>query len=126
MLFAASAQASASPTVVTDQADYPPGSTVTLTGAGWQSHEPIHIDVTDGAGALPSGGTLSDPSNSLVTPPWSYSTDVVADETGAFTAQFDLPTSFVAQYSVTATGSSSGTATTTFTDSAANPDQCKN
>jgi hypothetical protein len=47
---------------------------------------------------------------------WSRHVDVTADAAGAITDQFNLPNWFVASYSVTATGSSSGVATTTFTD----------
>src|SRR5712691_12913019 len=48
------------PTIASNQADYAPGSTVTLTGANWQSGESVHIDVNDNVGQT-----------------WSYSTDVV-------------------------------------------------
>jgi hypothetical protein len=97
------------PTISTDQADYAPGATVTLTGANWQPGESIHIAANDSAGET-----------------WSYSADTTADEAGGFTHQFQLPTSFVSTYLVTATGPLSGTATTTFSDSAANLDQCTN
>src|SRR6185503_11157679 len=90
---------SGAPTITSDQADYLPGATVILTGAGWASGEAVHISVNDSAGQV-----------------WSYSADVVADSGGGFTNQFQLPDYFVANYSVTATGPSSGTATTTFTD----------
>ena len=46
----------------------------------------------------------------------SYNTDVTADANGTFTKQFQLPASFVAIYTVTATGAISGTATMSFTD----------
>jgi hypothetical protein len=97
------------PTISSDQADYAPGSTVTLSGSNWQPGEDVHISVNDNVGQT-----------------WSYSADVTADAGGAYTNQFQLPTSFVASYLVTATGLLSGTATTTFTDSAANLDQCTN
>src|SRR5436190_16883827 len=97
------------PTISADQADYAPGSTVTLTGANWQSGEAVHVTVNDNVGQT-----------------WSYSVDVSADDGGGFTSQFQLPASFVASYLVTATGELSGTATTTFSDSAANLDQCTN
>ena len=97
------------PTISTDQADYAPGATVTLTGANWQPGEAVHISVNDSIGQT-----------------WSYGADVTADAGGGYTNQFQLPTSFVASYLVTATGLLSGTATTTFTDSAANIDQCEN
>src|SRR5207249_1524919 len=49
---------------------------------------------------------------------WSYSTDVTADASGAFTLQFALPTTFIASYAATATGAISGSATASFTDAA--------
>ena len=97
-------------TIASDLADYPPGATVTLTGAGWAVDEAVHIFVNDDAGQT-----------------WSYNTDVVADAGGGFTSQFQLPNWFVANYSVTATGPTSGTATTSFTDlSVGTYDQCSN
>jgi hypothetical protein len=97
------------PTISSDQADYAPGSTVTLAGANWQPGEAVHIVVNDNLGQT-----------------WSYSTDLTADSGGGFTNQFQLPTSFIASYLVTATGPESGSATTTFSDSAAQLDQCTN
>src|SRR5205085_10370085 len=85
------------PKIASDQIDYSPGATVTLTGTGWQPGEAVHIFVNDDKGQS-----------------WSYSADVGADVSGHFVRQFVLPTSFVATYSVTATGLISGTATTTF------------
>src|SRR5439155_4902752 len=76
-----------SPTISSDQADYSPGATVTLTGAGWAPLDAVHIYVNDDEGQT-----------------WSYNADVTADAAGALTVQFQLPTSFVATYSVTATG----------------------
>jgi hypothetical protein len=91
--------ASAAPSIVSDNTDYPPGATVTLTGSNWGAGESVHITVDDSVGQS-----------------WSYSTDVAADSLGNFTTQVQLPAYFVATYTVTATGTSSGTATTTFTD----------
>jgi hypothetical protein len=87
------------PMVWSDKADYAPGEQVTLTGAHWQPGETVHIRVNDDTAAS-----------------WDRDIDVIADETGAITDQFNLPNWFVAQYRVTATGSSGATATTTFTD----------
>src|SRR2546430_5262344 len=61
----------ASPTISSDQADYTPGSTVTLTGHNWAADETVHIFVNDDEGQS-----------------WSYSTDVSADATGDFMTQF--------------------------------------
>src|SRR5205823_2466364 len=88
-----------SPTITSDQADYFPGSTVTLTGANWGPGESVHLFVNDDIGQT-----------------WSYNTDVPADATGSFTNQFELPNWFVATYTVTATGSSGLVAQATFTD----------
>src|SRR5438067_9757061 len=93
------AAASAPPTMISDQSDYSPGATVTLSGANWRPGEPVHLFVNDDQGKT-----------------WSYNTDVTADSNGGLINQFQLPTSFVATYSVVATGATSGTATTSFTD----------
>jgi hypothetical protein len=87
------------PQVWSDKADYAPGELVTLSGANWAPGESVHIRVNDDAGQT-----------------WSRDVDVVADENGAFTDQFNLPDWFVAVYNVTATGASSGIATWSFTD----------
>jgi Bacterial Ig-like domain (group 3) len=87
------------PQVWSDKADYAPGELVTLSGANWAAGESVHIRVNDDAGQT-----------------WSRDVDVVADENGAFSDQFNLPNWFVAVYNVTATGASSGTATWSFTD----------
>src|SRR5438105_6432219 len=72
---------SASPTIIADQADYHPGSTVVLTGAGWVADETVHIFVNDDIGST-----------------WSYSTDVASSHNGTFSQSFVLPSTFVAQY----------------------------
>jgi hypothetical protein len=87
------------PSVWSDKADYAPGEQVTLSGANWAVGESVHIRVNDDAGQT-----------------WSRDVDVTAAADGTISDQFSLPTSFVAAYSVTATGASSGTATWTFTD----------
>lgn len=93
--------ATGSPSIASDQADYSPGATVTLTGAGWQGDDSVALVVNDSVGAS-----------------WSWSDTVTPDSYGNFTDTLTLPSSFVASYSVTATGSPSGTvATTSFTDS---------
>src|SRR4029078_12240738 len=91
--------APASPTVWTDKADYNTGATVTLSSAGWAPGEAVHVVVNDTDGQT-----------------WSYSDDVTASDLGEVTEQFTLPTWFVAQYTVTATGDSGETDTTSFTD----------
>ncbi len=88
------------PQVWSDKADYAPGEHVTLSGANWAVGEAVHIRVNDDAGQT-----------------WSRDVDVTAADDGTISDQFNLPNSFVAVYSVTATGTSSGIATWTFTDS---------
>ena len=91
------------PTIQSDKTDYHPGELVTLTGGGWQAGESVHINVNDTYGAT-----------------WSRNVDVIADASGNITDSFNLPNTFVSDYDVTATGTQSGTATTTFTDSQIN------
>jgi hypothetical protein len=91
------------PQVWSDKADYAPGEQVTLSGANWAAGEAVHIRVNDDAGQT-----------------WSRDVDVTAADDGTISDQFNLPNSFVAVYSVTATGASSGTATWSFTDGAVN------
>ncbi len=91
--------APSAPSVWTDKTDYNPGATVTLSGAGWEAGEAVHVSVNDGDGQT-----------------WSFADDVTASDAGEFTDEFTLPTWFVAEYSVTVTGSSGATAATSFTD----------
>src|SRR5919112_6001130 len=91
--------ASATPSITSDQPDYNPGATVTLTGANWSANDVVHVVVND------------DKSQ-----PWSYTTDVSADNAGNFSLQFQLPASFAATYFVQTTGASGASASTTFTD----------
>ena len=87
------------PTIASDKDDYAPGELVTLTGAGWQVGEHVHINVNDDEGAS-----------------WQRDVDVVANTDGHVTDSFTLPDWFVALYRVTATGETSGIASTSFTD----------
>src|SRR5919202_547202 len=64
---------SSGPTITSDQADYQAGSTVTLTGAGWQPGESVHIFVNDDAGQT-----------------WSHTADVAAAADGTITDMFQL------------------------------------
>ena len=90
----------ASPWIQSDQADYSPGSTVTLTGGGFDANESVHINVNDTLGKT-----------------WVYNVDVIADANGDVSESFALPNTFVSDYDVTATGlTSGGVARTTFTD----------
>jgi hypothetical protein len=91
--------ASSAPWIKSDQADYAPASTVTLTSGNWQPGEAVSLLVNDSIGQT-----------------WQSTANVTADASGAFTYQVVLPDSFVATYSVTATGTGGDSATTTFTD----------
>ena len=70
-----------------------------LTGDNWLPGEHVHITVNDNVGQT-----------------WVRDSDVNADASGSIRDEFQLPTSFIAEYAVTATGDASGTAQTTFTD----------
>jgi len=87
------------PTIESDKPDYVPGETVILSGSYWQPGENVHIRVNDDQGET-----------------WRRDVDVVATDAGTISDTFQLPDWFVATYTVTATGSISGTATATFTD----------
>ncbi len=87
------------PWIASDKGDYAPGELVTLSGGSWAPVESVHIYVNDDQGKT-----------------WERSVDVEADENGNISDSFNLPDRFVASYSVNATGASSGTATTSFTD----------
>ena len=80
-----------------------------MTGAGWASGEAVHIVVND-----------------TINQSWQHTADVTVDLGGNVTDVFDLPSYFISDYDVTATGPS-GTATWTFTDlSIGAYDQCSN
>ena len=81
----------AAPSITSDKADYAPGELVTLTGAGWQPGETVHIFVNDDWGSS-----------------WTRSVDVTADASGGLADQFNLPSWFVAVYTVVATGDANG------------------
>ena len=87
------------PWIQSDQADYAPGATVTLTGGNWAPGESVHVFVDDSNGHT-----------------WNHSADVTADDMGLIQDVFQLPNTFVSDYDVTATGAVSGSAATTFTD----------
>src|SRR3954447_11837235 len=87
------------PMVWSDKADYAPGERVALNGTNWTPGESVHIRVNDDTGSS-----------------WARDVDVTADEFGRITDEFNLPSWFVAQYRVTATGASGAVATRSFTD----------
>jgi hypothetical protein len=87
------------PWIQSDQIDYAPGSTVHLTGGNWQPGEAVTIFTNDTIGNT-----------------WSQTDHATADANGNVTDDVTLPNSFVASYTVTATGASGATATATFTD----------
>ena len=49
-MFAQPAGATSTPTIASDQADYPPGATVTLAGTNWQGDTSVTIFVNDSIG----------------------------------------------------------------------------
>ncbi len=99
LLTASSATAETAPSVTSDKADYAPGELVTLTGAGWEAGESVHLTVDDELGRT-----------------WQRQVDVIADEQGEIVDAFNLPDWFVATYTVVAEGSVSGTVNHSFTD----------
>jgi hypothetical protein len=86
------------PSITSDQPDYVPGATVTLTGANWGAGVVVHINVNDDQGQS-----------------WVRNVDVTTDATGNITDSFNLPDWFIATYTVRATAGGAA-ATTTFTD----------
>jgi uncharacterized repeat protein (TIGR01451 family) len=100
------------PTIASDLPDYSPGQLVTLTGSGWSGDSTVTISVNDDAGNV-----------------WHYSDTSAVSASGTILDTFNLPTSFIAQYYVTATGAQTGrVATSSFTDAAPpsvdGPEQC--
>ena len=106
-----SAFAEGLPTITSDKLDYPAGAPVTLTGANWAAGETVHIVVNDTVGQT-----------------WKHEADVIGAADGSIVDVFSLPTYFVSDYDVTASGPTSGTATATFTDAPPqiDLDQCRN
>jgi hypothetical protein len=100
---------SQSATITTDQPDYPPGSTVIITGTGFQPGETVTLQVLHD----PTGGDdATDPSHL----PWT----VVADGSGNFSSTWTVPSDadeLGATLKLTADGQSSGLhAEVVFTD----------
>src|SRR5688500_8565475 len=87
--------------IAPDKDDYTAGELVTLTGAGWAPSESVAVAVVD---------------DGLQEVPWRHDATASADADGNLVVSFYLPDWFVARYFVTATGESSGVATSTFTD----------
>ena len=87
------------PTITTDEADYAPGSVVTITGSGW-----------------PAGDELSVFTNDAIGNSWSETDHVTTDANGDFTDKVTLPSMFVANYSVNVSDANGLAATTSFTD----------
>ena len=92
------------PSISSDQQDYAPGSTVALSGEGWQIGEAVELLVDDDQDDV-----------------WTYETELTADEDGTVSDSFDLP-DLAGEFTVTATAPS-GNASATFTVTApAEPD----
>src|SRR5215469_12179288 len=64
----ANAQQTQTPTITTDQADYPPGSTVYITGSGFAPNEIVTLQVLHDP---PGGDDAIDPSHQ----PWTDTAD---------------------------------------------------
>src|SRR5690348_12550761 len=100
---------SQSATIATDQPDYAPGSTVIITGTGWQPGETVTLQVLHD----PTGG---DDATSPAHQPWT----VVADASGNINSTWLVPgdaDELGATLQLTAVGQSSGlTASVVFTD----------
>src|SRR5260221_3233354 len=108
-VYAMSMAAVGAATVTTDQSDYSPASTVTITGSGFAAGETITVQV------LHVDGTLDNATSSAHLP-W----EVVADASGNFTSTWLVPADqdeLFAELVVSAVGSSSGeSAVAFFTD----------
>jgi hypothetical protein len=98
-LTASTASAETAPSIASDKEDYAPGELVTLTGAGWQPGESVHLTIDDEVGRT-----------------WQRQVDVTADDQGRVVDRFNLPDWFVASYTVLAEGQVSGSASSWFTD----------
>ncbi|HET7449700.1 MAG TPA: hypothetical protein VFJ78_03830 [Gaiellaceae bacterium] len=115
LIFATGAVGTGTPTIASDYADYNPGQTVTLTGTNWDTGgSTVHIVVNDSVGNT-----------------WQHTADVTPASDGSIKDVFQLPTTFIAQYSVNAsqtTSSGTLTASSSFTDAnaSASIDQCAN
>src|SRR3569623_1813867 len=96
-------------TIKTDQLDYPPGSTVIITGTGWQPGETVTLQVLHD----PTGGDdATDPSHL----PWTVTADGSGNVSSTWTVTADAD-ELGATLQLTAVGGSSGrTASWTFTD----------
>jgi uncharacterized repeat protein (TIGR01451 family) len=95
----ATAEGTSTPWVLNDKTDYRPGELVTLTGGNWQPDTNVSIAVNDDVGQS-----------------WRLDTTAVVNADGGFSASFNLPSWFVASYTVVVTGANGDTATTSFTD----------
>ena len=102
------------PTVTSDLPDYPPGATVTLTGKDWQPQGQVRVTVD------PVDSTVTDEAGLL----WKKVFTPTAGPGGDWQIVFNLPTTFVALYKVTAVGPDEAgneqVITYTFTDSQGN------
>src|SRR5260221_12752341 len=95
-----SATAQTSPSVVTDQLDYPPGSTAFISGSGFQAGEAVTLRV------IHVGDSL-DNATSTAHAPWT----VAADSLGNFSSSWLVPSDqdeLGATLLLTADGQSSG------------------
>src|SRR6266850_1394374 len=109
LAFGATATTVFAQSVTTDQSDYPPGSTVYITGAGFAPGETVQCQVLH----IPDSG---DNNTSTAHQPWT----TTADDSGNISTTWDVPfdeDELGATLQLTATGQTSGlVAQATFTD----------
>ena len=85
------------PSLTSNQTEYAPGATVSLSGAGWQAGERVHIAVDDDSDDA-----------------WSHEAEVTAAADGSVSDEFELSEDVSGAFSATATATS-GTAGASFT-----------
>jgi Bacterial Ig-like domain (group 3)/HYR domain len=95
-------------TIATDYADYPPGSTVQISGSGFQANESISLQVLH---ILANGDNDSSPAHQ----PWSVTADAAGNVASSWFVPFDQD-ELGATLKLTADGASGSHAETTFTD----------
>jgi hypothetical protein len=87
------------PSILSDQVDYQPGSLVTISGSGWPANDVITLFTNDNVGNT-----------------WSLTGTATTDTNGEFNYTLTLPNWFVASYTTTAKDGNGITATASFTD----------
>jgi hypothetical protein len=93
--FGASAELYGFPTIATDQSDYPPGTTVVMTGTGFKPGEIVDLHLHEWV-------------NQKLTDAPDYQTNALADGRFTFTGYAPVTTDLGARYHLTAVGEVSG------------------